>query len=355
LNPFRVRRAYFEPPREFAAQANISKDQFDELNASADKDSPGFWAKLAKDEVLWHKLFSKSLDESNAPFYKWFEDGELNVSYNCLDRNLENGNADKIAIIFEADDGAVTRVTYRISTIASAASPTPQVAGIKKGDRVIVYMPMSIEGIVAMQACARIGATHSSFSAAFPRSRCRKRIIDAGATAVITADEQARGGSTFRSRRSSTKRWHSAAARRSAAFIVYKRTGGKIASRPPATGAPRPPIRQCAGVGCSRPVRASHVAGGRERDLAARALVDDDAADRLAAAECQRFVDDRLERKVLAAARLLVCRDHGGGAGVDDPLLQRTSRKSRRKRPSAWRRLRAHACIATMPSIDIGI
>ena len=103
----------FEPPREFVAQANVKKADYDALNASAATDFAGFWAKLARDELLWHKPFTKTLDESNAPFYKWFEDGELNVSYNCLDRNLSNGNADKVAIIFEADDGAVTKVTYR--------------------------------------------------------------------------------------------------------------------------------------------------------------------------------------------------------------------------------------------------
>ena len=145
--------------------------------------------------MAWHKPFGKVLDESNAPFYKWFEDGQLNVSYNCLDRNLENGNANKIAIIFEADDGAVTRVTYqdlyhRVCRFANALKSL----GIKKGDRVIIYMPMSIEGVVAMQACARIGATHSVVFGGFSAKSLQERIIDAGAVAVITADEQARGG-----------------------------------------------------------------------------------------------------------------------------------------------------------------
>ena len=106
-------RRIFEPPREFVAQANVKKADFDALNASAAADFDGFWAKLAREELLWHKPFTQTLDESNAPFYKWFEDGELNVSYNCLDRNLANGNAEKVAIIFEADDGTVTKVTYR--------------------------------------------------------------------------------------------------------------------------------------------------------------------------------------------------------------------------------------------------
>src|SRR5256885_1472015 len=94
----------FPPPPAFVSQANIGKAEFYRLNAAAAADFPGFWAKLARDELVWHKPFTKSFDESDAPFYKWFEDGELNASYNCLDRNLENGNANKTAIVFEADE-----------------------------------------------------------------------------------------------------------------------------------------------------------------------------------------------------------------------------------------------------------
>ncbi len=188
----------FAPPAAFVAQANVKQADFDALNAAAAKDFTGFWAKLARDEVLWKKPFTRTLDESNAPFYKWFDDGELNVSYNCLDRNLENGNAEKTAIIFEADDGAVTRVTYRelhrrVCRFANALKRL----GIKKGDRVLVYMPMSVEGVVAMQACARIGATHSVVFGGFSAKSLQERIIDAGAVAVITADEQARGGKSL--------------------------------------------------------------------------------------------------------------------------------------------------------------
>src|SRR4051812_33464134 len=152
----------FPPSREFVAQANIKPADFDALNASAAADYPAFWAKLARETVAWHKPFTRTLDESNAPFYKWFEDGELNVSYNCLDRNVANGNAEKLAIIFEADDGTVTKVTYRelLQRVCRLANGLRSL-GIKKSDRVLVYMPMSIEGVVAMQACARIGATHS--------------------------------------------------------------------------------------------------------------------------------------------------------------------------------------------------
>ena len=157
----------FPPSPAFVSQANIGKAEFDRLNAAAAADFSGFWAKLARDELVWHKPFTKSLDESNAPFYKWFEDGELNASYNCLDRNLENGNADKVAIIFEADDGAVTKVTYRnlYLQVCRFANGLKSL-GIKKGDRVVIYMPMSIEAVAAMQACARIGATHSEIGRA---------------------------------------------------------------------------------------------------------------------------------------------------------------------------------------------
>ena len=224
----------FEPPRQFAAQANVTKAQFEQMNAIAAKDYSGFWAKLAQGELLWHKPFSKSLDESNAPFYKWFEDGELNVSYNCLDRNLENGNAGKTAIIFEADDGAVTRVTYselyhRVCRFANGL----KARGIKKGDRVIVYMPMSIEGVVAMQACARIGATHSVVFGGFSAKSLQERIIDAGAVAVITADEQVRGGKHLPLKAIVDEALGLGGCEAIRSVIVYQRTGGKIAFAAP--------------------------------------------------------------------------------------------------------------------------
>jgi acetyl-CoA synthetase len=185
----------FEPSRAFAAQANVTKADADAMHAKAARDYEGFWADLARQTLAWKKPFTKVLDESGAPFYKWFEDGSLNVSYNCLDRNLENGNADKIAIIFEADDGAVTRVTYRelhqrVCRLANGLRSL----GIRSGDRVVIYMPMSIEGIAAMQACARIGATHSVVFGGFSAKSLHERIVDAGAVAVMTADEQMRGG-----------------------------------------------------------------------------------------------------------------------------------------------------------------
>ena len=166
--------------------------------AQAEQDYEGFWGRLAKENLYWKKPFTKVLDESKAPFYKWFEDGTTNASYNCLDRNIEKGLGDKTAIIFEADDGQMTNVSYqdmhdRVCKMANALRKM----GIKSGDRVIIYMAMTIEGVVAMQACARIGAIHSEVFGGFSAQALRDRIVDVGAVAVITADGQFRGGKSL--------------------------------------------------------------------------------------------------------------------------------------------------------------
>ncbi|HXY22028.1 MAG TPA: acetyl-coenzyme A synthetase N-terminal domain-containing protein, partial [Burkholderiaceae bacterium] len=152
------------PPDERAMRgAAISgMDAYRALCAQAQNDPDGFWRRLALENVLWRKPFSQVLDEAKAPFYQWFADGQLNASYNCLDRNLENGNADKTAIIFEADDGVVTRITYReLHAKVCQFANGLRALGYKKGDRAIIYLPMSIEAVVAMQACARLGVIHS--------------------------------------------------------------------------------------------------------------------------------------------------------------------------------------------------
>ena len=141
----------FLPPAEFVKNATISgMDAYNAMCAEAEQDYEGFWAKLARENIIWQKPFTKTLDESDAPFYKWFEDGHLNASYNCLDRNLENGNADKTAIIFEADDGKSTKVTYRElhSTVCKFANGLKSL-GVKKGDRVALYMPLVPELAIA--------------------------------------------------------------------------------------------------------------------------------------------------------------------------------------------------------------
>ena len=135
---------------------------YNELVAQADANHDAYWSRLAREFLSWRTPFTKGLDESQAPFFKWFEDGTLNVSYNCLDRHVENGLGDKTAIIFEADDGQVTRINYReLLARTCRMANALKARGVKKGDRVVLYMSMSIEGVVAMQACARIGATHS--------------------------------------------------------------------------------------------------------------------------------------------------------------------------------------------------
>jgi acetyl-CoA synthetase len=185
----------FSPSAEFTRQANVSgMAAYQTLCDAAAQDYEGFWGKLARETLLWNKPFSRTLDQSNAPFYKWFEDGELNVSYNCLDRHLAT-QPEKTAIIFEADDGKVTRVSYRelhgrVSQFANGLKSR----GIRKGDRVVIYLPMSVEAVIAMQACARIGAIHSVVFGGFSAKSLHERIIDAQACAVITADAQKRGG-----------------------------------------------------------------------------------------------------------------------------------------------------------------
>ena len=219
----------FPPPEAFAKQANISSAAFQALNAEAERDYAGFWARLARENLVWHTPFTQTLDESNAPFYRWFHDGRLNVSYNCLDVNLQNGNADKVAIIFEADDGKVTKITYQAlyGKVCQFANGLKSL-GIQKGDRVIIYMPMSIEGVVAMQACARIGATHSVVFGGFSAKSLQERIIDAGAVALITADEQMRGGKALPLKSIVDEALALGGCEVLKNVIVYKRTGGNV-------------------------------------------------------------------------------------------------------------------------------
>ncbi len=191
-----VENRVFPPAEAIVRAARISgMAAYEAMCKEAETDFEGYWAKLARANVVWTKPFTRTLDESNAPFYKWFDDGELNASANCLDKHIGTPVENKTAIHFEADDGQVTSVTYkellaRVSQFANAL----KAQGIGKGDRVIIYMPMTIEGVVAMQACARIGATHSVVFGGFSAKSLHERIIDAGAVAVVTANYQMRGG-----------------------------------------------------------------------------------------------------------------------------------------------------------------
>jgi acetyl-CoA synthetase len=224
----------FSPSAEFVKQANISGlDAYDKLCAEAEKDFTGFWGRLAREHVLWRKPFTQVLDESNAPFFKWFHDGELNASYNCLDRHLET-QPDKTAIIFEADDGKVTKISYRqlyhnVCQLANAL----KAHGVQKGDRVLIYMPMSIEVVTAMQACARIGATHSVVFGGFSAKSLHERIIDAGATEVITADGQFRGGKEIPLKPAVDEAIAMGGCENVKNVIVYKRTGSNVNMQSP--------------------------------------------------------------------------------------------------------------------------
>lgn len=191
-----VENRVFPPSPATQQAARISgMAAYQALCAEAEKDYEGYWARLARDNVVWSKPFTQVLDESHAPFYRWFADGELNASANCLDRHIGTPVENKTAIIFESDDGQVTKVTYRelLNRVAQFANGL-KAQGIQKGDRVLIYMPMTIEGIVAMQACARLGATHSVVFGGFSAKAVHERIVDVGACAVITANYQMRGG-----------------------------------------------------------------------------------------------------------------------------------------------------------------
>ena len=217
------------PPASFAAQATLKKADADALHAEAARDFTGFWGRLAREHLAWHKPFTQVLDESNAPFYRWFADGELNASYNCLDLQIERGLGDKTAIIFEADDGKVTKETYRelhrrVCRLANGLKSL----GAKKGDRVLIYIPMSIEGVAAMQACARIGATHSVVFGGFSAKSLQERIIDAGATLVITSDEQVRGGKAMPIKAIVDEALAMGGCEAIRNIVVYRRTGNAV-------------------------------------------------------------------------------------------------------------------------------
>ncbi len=224
----------YDPPASLVAGARVSgMAAYRALCDEAARDFEGYWARLAREFVAWKKPFTKVLDRSDAPFYRWFEDGTLNVSYNCLDRNVERGLGDKTAIVFEADDGNVARVSYsqllaRVCQFANAL----RARGVKKGDRVVIYMPMSVEGVAAMQACARIGATHSVVFGGFSAQSLRDRIEDAGAVMVITADEQVRGGKALKLKAIVDEALTLGGCDSIKDVIVYRRTGGQVAWNP---------------------------------------------------------------------------------------------------------------------------
>jgi len=185
----------FYPPKNVIEKANVSgMEAYKSICKKFDDNYEEAWADLARELLIWEKPFTRILNEDNPPFFKWFEDGELNASYNCLDRHL-NTQPNKTAIIFEADDGTVKKISYkelyhRVCEFANGL----KTLNMELGDRVIIYLPMTIEAVVAMQACARIGLTHSVVFGGFSSKSIQERVVDAKASLIITADFQFRGG-----------------------------------------------------------------------------------------------------------------------------------------------------------------
>jgi acetyl-CoA synthetase len=220
----------YPPPANAVTGAHVSgQAAYDALVKEAETDYTGYWARLARELITWKKPFTQVLDDSNAPFFKWFADGTLNASYNCLDRNIERGLGDKTAIIFEADGGEVSKTSYSqlLALVCKLANGLKSL-GIKKGDRVIIYMSMGVEGVAAMQACARIGATHSVVFGGFSAQSLRDRIEDTQAVAVITADQQARGGKHLPLKSIVDEALALGGCDSVRKVVVHKRTGGDI-------------------------------------------------------------------------------------------------------------------------------
>ncbi len=189
----------YYPNKEFAKEANIgSMEQYWNLQNKALNDYEGFWGDLANEKIDWFEPFNRVLNEDNAPFVKWFEGGKLNVAYQCIDRHLRD-KKNKAAIIFVGDRGEEIAITYYelYKNVNRFANLLKEDFGVKKGDRVVIYMPMILEAAYAMLACARIGAIHSVVFGGFSAEALKDRIIDAEAKVVITADGAYRKGKPY--------------------------------------------------------------------------------------------------------------------------------------------------------------
>ncbi|WP_309135764.1 acetate--CoA ligase [Cellulomonas sp.] len=182
----------FPPSPEFAAQANATADLYSWANA----DRTTFWAEQARELLTWSTPFTQTLDWSDAPFARWFADGRLNAAYNAVDRHVEAGHGDRVALHFEGEGGDTRALTYAdLQREVSKAANAIAALGVRTGDRVAIYMPLIPEAVVAMLACARIGAPHSVVFGGFSAEALSSRILDAEATLVITADGGFRRGS----------------------------------------------------------------------------------------------------------------------------------------------------------------
>ncbi|HTY48662.1 MAG TPA: AMP-binding protein, partial [Steroidobacteraceae bacterium] len=217
----------FVPPPAFAAAAQLPAKELARLNAAAGADPGGFWAELARRELVWQQPFTRSLDESAAPNYTWFADGRLNVTWNCLDVHLrERGH--RTALIFEGEPGDSRRLSYQElhAEVCRAANGLKSL-GVTKGDRVVIYLPLVPEAIIAMYACARIGAVHSVVFGGFSALSLRERIEDAGARVLITADGGYRAGHTVELKAAADEAL-AAGCRSIEKVVVARRTGHDV-------------------------------------------------------------------------------------------------------------------------------
>ncbi len=216
-------------PAEFAAQANINAEQYEEMYKRSIEDPAGFWGEQAEKFLTWSKPWDKTLEwDYNTADIKWFQGGELNVSYNCLDRHLET-RADQTAIIWEGDNPDEDRhISYReLHAEVCKLANGLKARGVTKGDRVCIYMPMIPEAAVAMLACTRIGAVHSIVFGGFSPEALRDRVIAAECKAVITADEGLRGGRPVPLKANADIACANAEC--VSTVVVVRRTGGDVA------------------------------------------------------------------------------------------------------------------------------
>ena len=218
-------------PADIAAKAHINAEQYEAMYKRSIDDPNGFWAEQATQFVTWSKPFDKVMDYSYNPenlYIKWFEGGQLNVSYNCLDRHLDS-RGDQVAIIWEADDPNVDKkITYReLHADVCKLANVLKAKGVKKGDRVCIYLPMIPEAAVAMLACTRIGAVHSIVFGGFSPDSLRDRVLDADCRVIITADESVRGGRNVPLKKNADTALNECPNVHT--LLVVQRTGGNVA------------------------------------------------------------------------------------------------------------------------------
>tara|TARA_Y100000589_G_scaffold124579_2_gene118843 strand:+ start:9081 stop:11063 length:1983 start_codon:yes stop_codon:yes gene_type:complete len=220
----------FTPSKEFSSQANIGNlNILRELKDDAKKDPIKFWDSFAKSEIDWFDPYQTVLDEENAPFYKWFPEGKLNITYNCLDRHVKNGLGTKTALIWEGEPGDKQIFTYEelLKEVCKTANGLKSI-GVKKGDLVCIYMPMIPQAMFAMLACARIGAPHSVVFGGFSSESLKDRLIDGNAKFIVTADGGFRKDKVVELKKAVDSALNSGASEIIEKVIVVKRTKREI-------------------------------------------------------------------------------------------------------------------------------